>query len=192
MPEPRLATLPSSARLVRATLLAMAIAGVLLVTVVMPAEYGRDPTGIGHALGLFRPAAVDTAAAPATMADSAADPGKPLTTSPAPFKSDEMTITLASGEGAEIKAAMSPGERIVFSWTATGGNGVDVDMHGEATGGAEGQSTSYLTGEGEKSGHGAFTAPFAGNHGWFWQNLNDDPVTVTVKVSGYYQKLFRP
>jgi hypothetical protein len=190
MPDPRLETLPASGRLVRATILAIAVAGVLLVTVVMPAEYGRDPTGVGRALGLFRPAAADTEADPVTLAEGAAEPGKPLTTSDAPFKSDEMTITLASGEGVEIKAAMRPGERVVFSWTASGG--VDVDMHGEATGGAEGQSTSYLTGEGQTSGHGAFTAPFAGNHGWFWQNLNDDPVTVTVKVSGYYQKLFRP
>ena len=43
----------------RATLLAMIIAGVLLVTIVLPAEYGLDPTGIGRALGLFRPAAND-------------------------------------------------------------------------------------------------------------------------------------
>jgi hypothetical protein len=32
----------------------------------------------------------------------------------------------------------------------------------------------------------------AGNHGWFWQNLNDDPVTVTVKTAGFYRRLFRP
>ena len=190
MSDSRLANPPSSARLLRATILSMAVAGLLLVTIVMPAEYGRDPTGAGHALGLFRPAADNAGAEAIALEDAAPEPGKPLTTSDAPFASDEMTITLASGEGAEIKAAMRPGERMVFSWTATGG--VDVDMHGEATGGAEGQATSYLTGEGQKSGHGAFTAPFAGNHGWFWQNLNDDPVTVTVKVSGYYQKLFRP
>ena len=46
-----------------------------------------------------------------------------------------MSLTLQSGEGAEIKAAMKPGERLVFSWTATGG-GVDVDMHSEFLGAA--------------------------------------------------------
>lgn len=190
MPDPGPLTPPSSARLVRATIAALAVAGVLLVTVVMPAEYGRDPTGVGRALGLFRPAVEPEETAPSVTGGSSTDLGTPLTTSDTPFTSDEMTITLASGEGAEIKAAMRPGERMVFSWTATGG--VDVDMHGEATGGAEGQATSYLKGEGQKSGYGALTATFAGNHGWFWQNLNDDPVTVTVKVSGYYEKLFRP
>ncbi len=45
---------PSSAQLLRATLLAALAAGVLLVTVVLPAEYGIDPTGIGPGLGLYR------------------------------------------------------------------------------------------------------------------------------------------
>ena len=113
-----------------------------------------------------------------------------LFTSPTPYRTDEMSITLAPGEGAEIKAQMAAGERLVYSWTATG-NGVDVDMHGEAidkTGG----DRSYQTGEFQTSGHGAFEAPMAGNHGWFWQNLNDDPVTVTVKTAGFYSRLFRP
>ena len=45
---------PSSGQLARATLAAIAIAGILLVTVVLPAEFGRDPTGVGQATGLFR------------------------------------------------------------------------------------------------------------------------------------------
>jgi hypothetical protein len=101
-----------------------------------------------------------------------------------------MTITLTSGEGAEIKAAMALGERFVFSWTATGG-GVDVDMHGESLD-AGASDRSYWKGEFEESGHGAFEAPMTGNHGWFWQNLNDDPVTITVKTAGFYRRLFRP
>ena len=93
-----------------------------------------------------------------------------------------MSITLAPGEGAEIKAQMTAGERLVYSWTATG-TGVDVDMHGESADG-QGGDRSYQTGEFQTAGHGAFEAPMAGNHGWFWQNLNDDPVTVTVRTAG--------
>jgi hypothetical protein len=37
--------LPSSRTLLRSTLIAAAVAAVLLVTVVLPAEYGVDPTG---------------------------------------------------------------------------------------------------------------------------------------------------
>ena len=44
--------LPTTGRLLKSTLVAAAIAGALLVTAVLPAEYGIDPTGIGRALGL--------------------------------------------------------------------------------------------------------------------------------------------
>ena len=44
--------LPSTRKLLKSTALAVLVACVLLVTVVMPAEYGIDPTGIGNVLGL--------------------------------------------------------------------------------------------------------------------------------------------
>ena len=49
---PKRADLPTTGRLLRSTALAALIAGGLLVTTVLPAEYGIDPTGIGRALGL--------------------------------------------------------------------------------------------------------------------------------------------
>lgn len=192
-PYPPPADLPSSADLARGTIGAAVAAAALLVVVVLPAEYGIDPTGIGSVLGLYREPAPEAEPLPASSAagsaTSAAGAGS-LFSSPTPYRSDEMSITLAAGEGAEIKAQMAAGERLVYSWTATG-NGVDVDMHGEAADGTGGDR-SYQTGEFQTSGHGAFEAPMAGNHGWFWQNLNDDPVTVTVKTAGFYTRLFRP
>lgn len=49
---PSRSELPSSAKLIRSTVIAAFVAGVLLVTVVMPAEYALDPTGAGRLLGL--------------------------------------------------------------------------------------------------------------------------------------------
>ena len=181
----------SSAQLVRATLLAALAAGALLVTVVLPAEYGIDPTGLGQRLGLYRAPEPTAEPLPSSAGDASAGAGTgSLFTSPTPYRTDEMSITLAAGEGAEIKAQMAAGQRLVYSWTATG-NGVDVDMHGEAIDQAGGDR-SYQTGEFQTSGHGAFEAPMAGNLGGFWQNLHDDPVTVTVKTAGFYTRLFRP
>src|SRR5262245_27658483 len=45
-------TLPSKQKIAAATVVALLIAGVLLVTVVLPAEYGIDPLGTGAALRL--------------------------------------------------------------------------------------------------------------------------------------------
>ena len=44
--------LPSTSQLIKSTILAALGAGVLLVTMVMPSEYGIDPTGAGKLLGL--------------------------------------------------------------------------------------------------------------------------------------------
>ena len=49
---PEIGELPNKKILNRATLIAATIAAVLLVTVVLPAEYGVDRTGVGRLLGL--------------------------------------------------------------------------------------------------------------------------------------------
>ena len=51
---PDRAELPSTARLVRSTVVAALVAAALLVTAILPAEYGIDPTGVGRAIGLTR------------------------------------------------------------------------------------------------------------------------------------------
>jgi len=50
--KPDLIQLPSTAQLIRSTLIAALSAIVILFTVVFPAEYAIDPTGIGRSLGL--------------------------------------------------------------------------------------------------------------------------------------------
>ena len=49
---PRRADLPTTARLIRSTILAILSAIAILVVLVLPAEYGVDPTGLGRTLGL--------------------------------------------------------------------------------------------------------------------------------------------
>ena len=44
--------LPTTKQLLKASGIATAVAAVLLITAVLPAEYGIDPTGIGERLGL--------------------------------------------------------------------------------------------------------------------------------------------
>jgi hypothetical protein len=49
---PTRAELPTAAKLKRSTFIAAFCAGVLLTTVVLPSEYGIDPTGLGSMVGL--------------------------------------------------------------------------------------------------------------------------------------------
>ena len=198
--------LPSGRQLLRMTALALAIAAVILFTLVLPAEYNIDPTGLGRRLGLTSlsgETGAKPAAEPPAKAEPAAklEPSLSLSDAPAttgtlwkserPYRSDELSLTLRPNEGAEIKAVMQPGERFVFSWVAEGGT-VNFDMHGEKLNAKSHDFTSYWKGRGANAGHGVFQAPFAGTHGWYWRNRGTTPVTVKVKTSGFYDKLYRP
>src|SRR5262245_29601897 len=118
---------PSARSLALATVLSAIVAGVLLVTVILPAEYGVDTSGVGRALGLYRAPAEGVSAeaavpdAPGLMGTGTAT----LTRSPVPYRADEMSLVLKPGEGGEIKAVMAAGQHFVYSWTAAGGT-VDV------------------------------------------------------------------
>ena len=112
--------LPSVAKLIQSTFLAMALAAIILLTCVLPAEYGIDPTGVGTLLGLTKMGEIKTTLAQEVAAEKANKPTvskspKPLThleektapTTPvAQTRTDEMTISLKPNEGQEIKLKM--------------------------------------------------------------------------------------
>jgi len=187
--------LPSIRKLVRGSLIALAVAIVILVVAVLPAEYGIDPTGMGQRLGLRWMSGKKPSPRPVPSLSLGSDPflseASAVWRQPMPFRSDEMSLTLQANQGAEIKARMRGGERYVFAWDAAGGK-VDVDMHGEQANGPPDAFTSYWKGRDQQSGNGEFIAPFDGTHGWYWKNRGDTPVTIRVKTSGYYEKLYRP
>ena len=194
--------LPSTRRLLKATAIAIAVAGVILVTTVLPAEYGVDPTGIGAGLGLdVLAGSTEAAELPATPKsaepelDAVGQPLKPVQASTVSkhqgaYRQDTLSLILPPGEGAEIKAAMRAGDALVFHWVATGE--VAVDMHGERTDAAKDEYTSYWIEKVQQEASGTFTAPFDGSHGWYWLNRGKAPVTVQVDVAGFQQKLYRP
>lgn len=72
-PIPTTPTPPSARALARSTLLAAVVAALLLVTTVLPAEYGIDPTGIGRVLGLTQMGEIKVRLAKEAAADAAAD-----------------------------------------------------------------------------------------------------------------------
>ena len=194
--------LPTVRQLVKAVVVAVIVATVILIIAVLPAEYGVDPTGVGKYFGL-------TAMSAASKQDESAAPSMPAPTKPMPagkgneevatvaltqselrLRTDEMSLVLPPGKGAEIKASMEQGGRFVYEWTS-GDAKVDFDLHGEPRNAKGNEFTSFLKGM-QNSDQGAFIAPFAGTHGWYWENVGKVPVTVRVKVSGFYEKLYKP
>jgi hypothetical protein len=181
--------LPTLPQLGKATAVALAVAGAILVGAVLPAEYGIDPSGIGARLGLTQLNRGARPAADVTPVASAA--GATVAKTEHAFRTDQMSVTLQPGEGAEIKAAIRKGEQFVFSWASEGGP-VKADMHGEPFNAGPREFSTYWKVAQQESGRGTFTAPFDGIHGWFWRNKGTTPVTIRVQVSGFHDKLFRP
>ena len=206
---PTRAELPTSRQLIRSTLIAIVVAAVLLVTVVLPSEYAIDPTGIGRMLGLTEMGEIKMTLAKEAEQDRAADAsrgssGEAATTGPAPTaepassapaqpgspagaKSDETTVTLAPGEGTEVKVEMAKGARVRYEWTTAGGP-VNHNTHADGPGGA---SHLYAKANGVDRDAGELVAPFDGHHGWFWRNRTEGDVTVTLKTSGEYRAVKR-
>lgn len=70
--------LPSTAKLIKSTILAIIVAGVLLLTVVMPSEYGIDPIGTGKMLGLVEMGEIKSALHAEAEADAKAHAPEPI------------------------------------------------------------------------------------------------------------------
>jgi hypothetical protein len=187
--------LPSNKRLIKATFVAFFTGCILLVTIILPAEYGIDPTGLGDKLGLTQMSkaseskSVNTTSQPEDF-ESGSVIG-PVWKSTTPFRSDTMILTLLPNQGAEIKAIMDKNTNLVFNWEVKGGVAY-FDMHGEALNAIGDEFTSYWEGDNESNTSGAFAAPFDGTHGWYWQNKGSEPIEVHLSTSGFYKELYTP
>jgi hypothetical protein len=201
--------LPSSRKLIRSTLIALVSAVILLVTIILPSEYGIDPTGVGRSLGLTEMGEIKTQLAKEAEADRQQQQNlKPAEldkqsslietifsallirsavaqTTSNPWK-DEIKITLKPGQGAEVKLVMTKGAKAQFAWTAVDGV-ANYDLHGDGSG----KSISYKKGRGVPGDEGVLEAAFDGNHGWFWRNRTRKDIAVILRVNGDYSEMKR-
>jgi hypothetical protein len=199
--KPRLEDLPTTGQLLRATTLAIVAAGAILVAVVLPSEYAIDPTGVGRQLGLTQMGEIKAQLAEEAARDAAAEAGAPTAVADAADKtmikapssaatdqrSDITKVTLAPGEGAEVKAVMAKDAKIAFDWSVEGGH-VNFDTHADAPGIAY---HGYGKGKESTGEKGEVVAAFDGKHGWFWRNRSGAPVTITLRTEGAYTDIRR-
>ena len=209
MPFPPVA---SAGKIALATVVALIVGVVILVTAVLPAEYGIDPLGTGKALGLMDLAASGKAApAPSASGDATAATIVPVVdgetadgaphvkgtfiAQPARYKVDSREIILRPGEGMEIKYHLPKGGGLVYSWTAT--DTVGYEFHTEPDKNPPNTRIGYYESYdldrkvGKKQSHGVFVAPHTGIHGWFWENTTQKEVTLNLVSSGYYDWIYQ-
>ena len=166
------------------TLIALLVAFAILVTLVLPAEYGVDPTGAGRLLGLTRIGQL--------KALSGGGTGEVMHSHPRKHLSARIEIQLQGGEELEYKATLAKGEPLLYAWSVQGGT-VHFEFHGEPTEGRWPKDffQSYEMADKSSAAAGSFVAPFTGRHGWYWRNESSEPATIVLEVSGYYTKLGR-
>lgn len=212
-----LSDLPTPAQLFRSSVIAAAVAALLSIGVVLPAEYGVDPTGMGRLTGLTEMGEIKVQLAKEAAADRALDREQGRAPTPAGLdkrsgllgsvlaelwvrpavaqtapaaRTQEMSVTLKPNEGAEIKLDMKKGAKASYAWSVSGGGNVNYDMHGEPHN-APNSTHSYKKGRFTEADKGVLEAKFDGNHGWFWRNRSGKEVTVTVRAEGDFGAMKR-
>jgi hypothetical protein len=159
---------PSVRKILLATAGAAVGAAIILVTAVLPAEYGLDPVGTGRLFGLTDLAGATSGA---------------IARQDAAYRTNVATFELGPFEFVEFKYTLAQGASMVYSWTATAP--VIYDMHSEPEGAPEGYAESFDKAQASEA-NGTYTAPFSGIHGWFWENPTRGLVTITLHTAGFY------
>ena len=172
---------PSKREIAKGAVIALAAAVVVLVTAVLPAEYGIDPLRTGAALGLTE---LSEAAQAQPVAPVAAGVYTPQLRT---YKVDAEDMLLVPGQGVEIKYHMEKGAVMVYSWKANGK--LRFEFHGEPD---QKPNPDYYDSyelddkAGREASYGSFVAPSTGIHGWFWENKTGQDIEFRLNTAGFY------
>ncbi len=192
---PSRAELPTSGQLIRSTLIALATAAALLVAVVLPAEYGIDPTGIGRTLQLTKMGEIKQQLSAEVAKDAPkerqakADSPEPVAEAAPPIPVAEPARVAATEPAAPV-AAPTPvvaGRKDEMSLTLKPDQGAEIKMQmrkgakasyswtiaggvvnfDEHGDGGQDVAVSYEKGKGVANKEGVLEAAFDGIHGWY-------------------------
>jgi len=178
-------------RLILAVLGAAVLAVLIVLGAILPAEFNRDPLGVGKLSGLSRLWAPDE-----TVVDPASEGAARAREYDLPFRTDVVEIPLgdflagADKSELEYKVRMHKDATLIYSWEVIGTSeprDFRYDQHGHTTP-APGQPmtvATYKQAFGLRQ-QGALTAPFDGIQGWQFSNSSERPVVVRLRLSGFY------
>lgn len=218
---PTRSELPTTKQLLRSTFIAAAVATLLLITTVLPAEYGIDPTGAGRYLGLTTMGEIKASLAE----ENAQEEKKAALLTETPVESDQqvtLPTSLIKTESTNVSEAIAaakpvtqplpsslpsdqtevtllPGEATEIKLGMS--KGAVVTYEWSAKGGPVNFDThgdapgldyhGYGKGRQVTGDKGVLEAAFDGKHGWFWRNRSANSVTIYLTTQGDYQSIQR-
>ena len=182
---------PSRRTILLVTLAALLLAVLILFAGLLPAEYNRDPTGLGRFTGIARlwsptEKKIDTTANSAPTARSYS----------VPYRSDVIEFPLATGDDRdgrnelEYKVSLAKGASYIYSWQVEGVPDPQefyTEFHGHTLGDGKAMTVADFRKSSGIADNGVLIAPFAGIHGWYFQNQSVGAVKVTLHLAGFYK-----
>ena len=195
----------SNKNLLRSVLIAAMVGALLLIAVILPAEYDIDPLGLGGLLGLSAMNSTPTRTIEITDVIGGnervteveiPDFGDPVPLPNPAIHQDEtmahqtrtLQIPIGAEEETEIKALLEEGKVILYSWEVDQGD-IYSDFHGHSPEFGTDFWVRYEEHQEGSGNDGSLVAPFSGEHGWYWLNYNEFPVVVTLTVNGYFEEI---
>jgi hypothetical protein len=194
-------------QLLKSLLIALIIGSIVLVTAVLPAEYGLDPLGTGKLFGFsklyqgneqlennetssslnFQKIEMEKLGAPkSTPKPSEAD--NPPPEAQYSEREDTITVLVPAEKGIEYKFKSLKYGSIKYEW-ATDTGIVYIDFHGEVKQENPPKNVFYESYTLAYSNNmaGTLTAPFEGKHGWYFRNETKKDIIVTIRLHGQYE-----
>lgn len=197
----------SKGQLLKSLLIALAIGAIVLVTAVLPAEYGIDPIGTGELFGFsklhqdnqpteaaetnsslnFKKIKMEKLGSAASV-PKPSEANNPPPKVQYPLRNDTIKVIVPAEKGIEYKFKSLKYGSTKYEWSIDKGI-VYIDFHGEVKQANPPKNVFYESYTLAYSNNmaGTFTAPFEGKHGWYFRNETNEDIVVTLRLDGQYE-----
>ena len=197
----------NKAQLLKSLITALIIGVVILLTAVLPAEYGLDPLKTGELFGFsklyqennpiesnepspslnFKKIKMEKlGSSPSITRPNEANNPPPETQYPT--REDSIEVVIPAGTGIEYKFKSLKYGKTKYEWTTDKGI-IYIDFHGEVKQENTPKNVFYESYTLAYSNNmaGTLTAPFEGKHGWYFRNKTNEDIIVTLRLIGQYE-----
>ena len=194
-------------QLLKSLIIALIIGAIVLLTAVLPAEYGLDPLGTGKLFGFsklyqgnekienneiysslnFKKIKIWKLGSTLSV-PKPSEADNPPPEVQYPQREDTIEVVVPAEKGIEYKFKSLKYGSTKYEWVTDEGI-VYIDFHGEVKQENPPKNVFYESYTLAYSNNmaGTLTAPFEGKHGWYFRNETKEDIIVTIRLNGNYE-----
>jgi hypothetical protein len=194
-------------QLLKSLIIALIIGAIVLLTAVLPAEYGIDPVGTGKLFGFsklyqgneqienneiysslnFKKIKMEKLGSPQSV-PKPSEADNPPPEVQYSVREDTIEVIVPAKKGIEYKFKSLKYGRTKYEWSTDKGI-VYIDFHGEVKQENSSKNVFYESYTLAYSNNmaGTLTAPFEGKHGWYFRNETNQDIVVAIRLNGQYE-----